>query len=99
MARNTIPQFIKSFRTDNSVTFVVIQVGDDTAKLTDDYGLHCRNWMNLEELCRDYMGMVWYLEQRRLGLKGYAREILGLIMDKLMHVTRGNWKAQNLSDA
>lgn len=90
---NCVPASIRSFLSDPAVRFVGIGVGEDAAKLADDYGLVCASPVDLESICNDRIG---HLGQRRLGLKGYAREVLGLAMEKPMHVTRSNWEMRDL---
>lgn len=92
-----IPASIRSFLADPDVFFVGIGVGEDAAKLATDYGLTCASPVDLESRCNDYLG--YYTGGPRLGLKGYAREVLGLVMEKPRDVTMSNWEKHDLEDA
>ncbi|XP_020086080.1 Werner Syndrome-like exonuclease [Ananas comosus] len=91
-----IPQSVKNFLNGNDVILVGVGVDGDVTKLRNDYGLVCGESMDLDQLCRDYLGL---LGQQRLGLKGYAREILGLNMEKPKWVTMSNWEVRTLREA
>lgn len=92
-----VPASIRSFLADPDVLFVGIGVGEDVAKLDADYGLTCAAHLDLEGRCNDYLGR--YSGARRLGLKGFAEEVLGLIMEKPRSVTMSNWENHDLEDA
>ncbi|CAO2162264.1 unnamed protein product [Urochloa humidicola] len=92
-----IPASIRSFLADPNVRFVGIGVGEDAAKLATDYGLACSAAVDVEGRCNDLLGR--YSGGRRLGLKGFAREVLGLVMEKPLHVTRSNWENHVLDEA
>jgi ribonuclease D len=91
-----IPASIRSFLADPGVLFVGIGVGEDVAKLGADYGLACAAPVDLEGRCNDYLG---HTGGRRLGLKGFAREVLGLAMEKPRSVTMSNWEKHDLEEA
>ncbi|KAL6626301.1 hypothetical protein ACP70R_030027 [Stipagrostis hirtigluma subsp. patula] len=90
---NRIPATLRSFLADPDVRVVGVGVGEDAAKLDADYGLACAAPVDLEGLRNQYLGRVG---GRRLGLKGFAREVLGLIMDKPINVTKSNWENHDL---
>lgn len=92
-----IPASIRSFLADPGVLFVGIGVGEDVAKLDADYGLTCSAHLDLEGRCNDHLGH--YTGGRRLGLMGFAREVLGLAMDKPRSVTMSNWEKLDLEEA
>ncbi|KAL6626299.1 hypothetical protein ACP70R_030025 [Stipagrostis hirtigluma subsp. patula] len=91
-----IPASLRSFLADPEVRVVGVGVGEDAAKLDDDYGLACAAPVDLEGLCDEYLGRVG---GRRLGLKGFAREVLGLAMEKPRNVTMSNWEKHDLDVA
>ncbi|KAK3160677.1 hypothetical protein QOZ80_1BG0062860 [Eleusine coracana subsp. coracana] len=93
----TIPASLRSFLADPDVRFVGVSVGEDVAKLDNDYGLHCAAPVDLEGLCNEYLGRG--MGGRRLGLKGFAREVLGLTMEKPYNVTMSNWEKHDLDVA
>ncbi|XBI25570.1 hypothetical protein VPH35_050477 [Triticum aestivum] len=95
---NRVPAAIRSLLGDPAVRCVGIGVGEDAAKLADDYGLVCASPVDLEGRCNEYLG-IGGLGRRRLGLKGYAREVLGLTMEKPRHVTMINWERRQLDVA
>jgi len=92
-----IPASIRSFLADPGLLFVVIGVGEDVAKLDAHYGLTCAAPVDLEGRCNDYLGH--YAGGRRLGLKGFAWEVLGLAMEKPRSVTMSNWEKLDLEEA
>ncbi|GFZ19319.1 hypothetical protein Acr_28g0000240 [Actinidia rufa] len=90
-----IPQSIKSFLSDPNVTFVGVEVGDDTSKLRDGYGLSCSNTVDIQALAMERWPVRFY---RKPGLKKLAHEVVGLLMAKPMHVCRSNWEARVLDE-
>ncbi|KAG0537466.1 hypothetical protein BDA96_03G150700 [Sorghum bicolor] len=93
-----VPASVRSFLADPDVLFVGIGVGEDVAKLDADYGLTCAAHVDLESRCNDYLGRYTGVG-RRLGLKGYAEEVLGLFMEKPRGVTMSNWEKHDLEEA
>ncbi|KAJ1283476.1 hypothetical protein BS78_03G131400 [Paspalum vaginatum] len=91
-----IPASIRSFLADPNVLLVGVSVGEDAAKLSADYGLTCAVPVDLESRCNRLLG---HTGGRRLGLKGFAREVLGLAMEKPYHVTMSNWEKLDLDEA
>ncbi|KAK9291616.1 hypothetical protein L1049_019565 [Liquidambar formosana] len=89
-----IPQSLKSFLTDSNFTFVGIEVGDDIAKLKDEYGLECSNSADIRVLAM----RRWPGRFRRPGLKDLALEVTGLTMKKPKHVCMSNWEARVLNE-
>ncbi|XP_048566958.1 Werner Syndrome-like exonuclease [Triticum urartu] len=96
---NRVPAAIRGLLGDPTVRCVGIGVGEDAAKLADDYGLVCAAPVDLEARCNEYLGIGGGLGRTRLGLKGYAREVLGLTMEKPRHVTMSNWERRQLDVA
>ncbi|KAG2725705.1 hypothetical protein I3843_01G078800 [Carya illinoinensis] len=89
-----IPQSIKSFMMDPNFTFVGIEVGDDIAKLQNEYGLGCSKSADIRELAK----RQWPGRFRRPGLKDLALEVVGLHMRKPKHVCMSNWEARVLTE-
>uniref|UniRef100_J3KZ24 3'-5' exonuclease domain-containing protein n=2 Tax=Oryza brachyantha TaxID=4533 RepID=J3KZ24_ORYBR len=56
--------------------------------------MSCAAPVDLEDICNRRLGTT-----RRLGLKGYVRELLGLTMEKPMDVTRSDWEKPELDAA
>ncbi|KAM0947577.1 putative DNA helicase [Dioscorea sansibarensis] len=97
---DSIPRILRDFLSDPSISFVGVGIMADVSKLFDDYDLHCGNPVDLDPLCWSYLGMEGSGGgHRSLGLKGYAKEILGLTMTKPRRVTMSNWEARVLSYA
>ncbi|OWM62895.1 Werner Syndrome-like exonuclease [Punica granatum] len=90
-----IPDSLKNFLMDPNFTFVGIEVGDDIAKLRDEYGLNCRKHADVREAAKN----KWPGRFRRPGLKDLAVEVAGLHMKKPRHVVMSNWEARNLNDS
>lgn len=89
-----IPESLKSFLADSNFTFVGIEVGDDIAKLKNEYGLDCSRSADI----RDLAMQRWPGRFRRPGLKDLAWEVTNLPMKKPKHVSRSNWEARVLSE-
>ncbi|KAF0916910.1 hypothetical protein E2562_015087 [Oryza meyeriana var. granulata] len=96
---NRVPPAVRDLLADPSVCFVGIGVGEDVAKLEADYGVSCAAPVDLEDICSRRLGLVVGGGWRRLGLKGYAREVLGLAMEKPRRVTMSNWEKRELDAA
>jgi len=92
-----VPASVRSLLADPGVWLVGIGVGEDAAKLAADYGLACAAPVDLESRCNDRLGRC--AGGRRLGLKGFAREVLGLAMEKPRSVTMSNWEKHDLDEA
>ena len=88
-----IPQSIKSFLSDPNVTFVGVEVGDDVLKLRDEYGLHCTSTSDIQALAMARWPRKFFVKP---GLKFLAREVVGLYMQKPMHICQSNWEARVL---
>lgn len=86
-----IPQSLRDFL--SKMTFVGVEVANDVAKLTREYGLRCQNVKDLREAAG-----VLLRPGPRPGLKGLAREIVGLEIEKPKSVTLSNWEVRVLSD-
>ncbi|KAF0916911.1 hypothetical protein E2562_015088 [Oryza meyeriana var. granulata] len=91
-----VPLLVRSLLADPSVRFVGIGVGEDVTKLADGYGIYRAAPVELEDVCNRRLGLSG---MRRLGLKGYVREVLGLTMEKPTHVTRSDWEKRELDVA
>ncbi|KAL5229273.1 hypothetical protein ABZP36_017538 [Zizania latifolia] len=91
-----VPASVKDLLADPGVRFVGVGVGQDMAKLEGDYGLTCAAPVDLEGICKRHLGL---LGGRSLGLKGFAREMLGLAMEKPRRVTMSNWEKRVLDAA
>ncbi|KAE8791642.1 Werner Syndrome-like exonuclease [Hordeum vulgare] len=91
---NRVPAAIRGLLGDPAVRCV----GEDAAKLSDDYGPRVRRSGDLEGRCNEYLG-IGGLGRRRLGLKGYAREVLGMTMEKPWHVTMSNGRGDSFEVA
>uniref|UniRef100_A0A0D9V017 3'-5' exonuclease domain-containing protein n=1 Tax=Leersia perrieri TaxID=77586 RepID=A0A0D9V017_9ORYZ len=90
------PPLVSDLLADRTVRFVGIGVGEDVAKLEDGYGVTCAAPVDLEDICNRRLGLS---SMRRLGLKGYVREVLGLTMEKPMNVTKSDWEKRELDVA
>uniref|UniRef100_A0A0D9Y783 3'-5' exonuclease domain-containing protein n=1 Tax=Oryza glumipatula TaxID=40148 RepID=A0A0D9Y783_9ORYZ len=86
---NRVPPAVADLLGDPSVRLVGIGVGEDAAKLEADYGV----WTPATA------GSASSGPGRRLGLKGYAREVLGMAMEKPRRVTMSNWEKRELDAA
>ncbi|KAG8052024.1 hypothetical protein GUJ93_ZPchr0001g31112 [Zizania palustris] len=101
------PASVRSLLGDPSVRFVGIGVGEDVAKLENGYGVTCAAPVDLQGKCNRRLGrydgnrglrLSGFAKKRRLGLSDFAREILGVAMEKSMTVTRSNWENSKLDD-
>ncbi|PUZ57074.1 hypothetical protein GQ55_5G398600 [Panicum hallii var. hallii] len=92
-----VPASVRSLLADRDVRLVGFGVGEDAARLAADYGLACAAPVDLEARCNDHLGRC--AGGRSLGLKGFAREVLGLVMEKPRSVTMSNWEKHDLDEA
>lgn len=90
-----IPQSFKNFLSNPAVTFVGVEVESDAMKLRDEYELDCQETSNIRALACSFWPNRWY---RRPGLKDLAFQIVGLLMQKPIHVCSSNWEARILSN-
>lgn len=89
-----IPQSLKDFFTDPKFTFVGVEVQDDALKLQEEYGLRVASTADIQALAM----ARWPLRfVRKPGLKGLARGVAELNMEKPKHVSMSNWEAVNLN--
>ncbi|KAK1292040.1 hypothetical protein QJS10_CPB17g01001 [Acorus calamus] len=95
---DAIPSSLKDFFRAPNVTFVGVGVGNDVQKLRTEYDLSCLHWEDIEPLAMRYRNWS-FLGLARPGLKVFAREIVGLRMEKPKHVTQSDWQARELSEA
>ncbi|KAL6627759.1 hypothetical protein ACP70R_031485 [Stipagrostis hirtigluma subsp. patula] len=91
-----VPEAVRGFLGDPEVRLVGVGVGDGAARLAADHGLVCAALEDLEGPCCEFLGLVG---GRRLGLKGYAKEILGLNMEKPISVALSDWEKYHLDMA
>ncbi|XP_006644102.1 Werner Syndrome-like exonuclease [Oryza brachyantha] len=97
---NRVPPDVRDLLGGPSVRLVGVGIGEDAAKLEADYGVACAAPVDLEDICNRRLGLlVGNGGGRRLGLKGYAREVLGLAMEKPRRVTMSNWEKRELDAA
>ncbi|GAB2218658.1 hypothetical protein Drorol1_Dr00001884 [Drosera rotundifolia] len=98
-----IPQTLKSFCSNPNFIFVGVEVQDDVAKLRQKYGLFYARNKDIRDHAMTLWPMKWY---RRLGLKAIALDVVGLYMEKPLHVCRSNcsgsasfpnWEVRELS--
>uniref|UniRef100_A0A5K1DS10 3'-5' exonuclease domain-containing protein n=2 Tax=Nymphaea colorata TaxID=210225 RepID=A0A5K1DS10_9MAGN len=85
-----------SFLLDPTINFVGVGIDGDARKLVYDHGIRVggRRY-DLAELAASRLHRK---ELRKQGLKGLAREILGIDMLKPKTITLSNWSAMYLSD-
>lgn len=89
-----IPQSLKDFFRDTHFTFVGVEVQDDAQKLLDEYGLSVIHTADIQALAMARWPIAFY---RKPGLKQLANSVVGLYMQKPLHVCRSNWEAGNLT--
>jgi len=83
-----IPEALVSFLKDPGVKLVGVGIERDAAKLMNDHGLECGGQVELGALAAEK------LERRELkqaGLKGLAKEVLGLRLSKPKSISMSNW--------
>jgi hypothetical protein len=89
-----VPEVLRAFLRDPRVRLVGVGVADVAARLADDHGLVCGAPVELEGPCEDYLGLVGGGE--KLGLKEYARDVLGLNLQKPDSVATSDWEKRYL---
>ncbi|KAF6170892.1 hypothetical protein GIB67_014709 [Kingdonia uniflora] len=71
-----------------------LKVGDDVAKLRNEYGLNSGRHADIHQLAK----MRWPGRFSHPGLKDLAREVVGLYIAKPIYVTLSNWENGVLDD-
>ncbi|KAI4336242.1 hypothetical protein L6164_014791 [Bauhinia variegata] len=89
------PVSLRSFLADSNFTFVGLQVGLDISKLKKEYGLECRNGLDLLHLTKEQ----WPGRFTSPGLKYLAKELVGLDIKKPKDVSISKWHERNLTRA
>ncbi|KAL6968662.1 hypothetical protein U1Q18_034459 [Sarracenia purpurea var. burkii] len=77
-----------------NITFVGVEVGDDTSKLRDEYGLSCCRTVDIQVLAMARWPGVFILKP---GLKWLAKEFAGVLMERPKRVCKSNWEARVLN--
>lgn len=90
----TIPASLFNFLANEDYTFVGVGIHADVQKLQADYDLDVTNAVDLAQLAADEMGSP---DLRNAGLKGLAKAVLDLDIDKPRDVTMSGWDNQRLS--
>lgn len=89
-----IPQSLKSLFSDTNFSFVGAEVQDDALKLFDEYGLSVAQTCDIQALAMTRWPTYF---MRKPGLKQLAETVVGLYMQKPLHVCRSNWEARSLT--
>lgn len=89
-----IPDSLKSFLTDPNFRFVGVAINSDVERLMDDYAL---NVACMEDLRRVAAIVLDMNELNQAGLKGLARQVLGVEMQKPNRVTMSRWDSEWLN--
>lgn len=91
-----IPQSLREFLENSDYTFVGVGIESDVEKLLYDYefGVNCK--VDIGILAADRYGSR---ALRNAGLKGLAREVLGLEIQKPRRVTLSRWDYEWLTPA
>lgn len=90
-----IPQSVRNFVADSNVTLVGVETASDAAKLKADYGLSCKNVVDVRELAA---GQYPDRLSARAGLADIAKVVAGLEVSKPDHVRRSAWGNAVLSN-
>jgi len=90
-----IPEALVRFLKDPGVKIVGVGIGNDVAKLRNDYGLECGGQLELSALAAERLQRR---ELKQVGLKGLAMEVLGLIISKPKNISRSNWACRTLQE-
>ncbi|KAI9159774.1 hypothetical protein LWI28_001807 [Acer negundo] len=91
-----IPRSLVNFLLNQNYTFVGVGIDKDVEKLEEDYNMRVGNTVDLRGLAAYCLEMVGL---RNAGLKGLAREVLGLEISKPKSITMSRWDYQWLSAA
>ncbi|XP_073152573.1 3'-5' exonuclease-like [Henckelia pumila] len=89
-----IPRSLEDFLCGPNVTVVGVEVEDDVPKLRAEYGLRCGSSADIQAKAMARWPVVF---MRKPGLKALARRLVGLHMEKPIHVCRSNWESRILS--
>lgn len=86
-----IPNSLKNFLADLNITFVGVGIQEDVRKFKNDYGVDCRNVVELGPLAANVLGSP------ARGLSELALTVVGLEVEKPIDVTLSDWSARALS--
>ncbi|KAF3444137.1 hypothetical protein FNV43_RR13827 [Rhamnella rubrinervis] len=90
----SIPQSLIDFLGNAVHTFVGVGIQNDVEKLLIDYGFGVANMVDLGDLAARKLGVR---ELRNSGLKGLAKEVLGMEIVKPKRVTMSRWDTEWLT--
>ena len=90
---DNIPQSLRSFLSAFNLKFVGVGIENDIERLKDDYGLECKNGIDLATLAMTQCTNI--LSSR--GLKHLAKRLVGLDMKKSKDVCTSEWQSRVLT--
>ncbi|XP_043725508.1 Werner Syndrome-like exonuclease [Telopea speciosissima] len=93
---NVVPASLKNLISDPAVSFVGVGVTEDVAKLLKDYGIECKNAIELGPLAARVYGKT--TEYAKKGLADLALEVVGFHMEKHPNVSCSNWDNETLTN-
>ncbi|KAL6850025.1 hypothetical protein ACP4OV_020652 [Aristida adscensionis] len=93
-----VPEAVRGFLGAPDVRFVGVGAGEAAARLAGDHGLLCAAPVDLESRCCEYLGLA-VDGAGTMGLKGFAKEVLGLTMEKPVSVAMSDWEKHDLDMA
>ncbi|XP_061366079.1 3'-5' exonuclease-like [Gastrolobium bilobum] len=88
-----IPESLRSFLMDYDFKFVGVGVMNDIKKLKNEYGLECKNGIDVSTLAVTQ----WPGRFSSRGLKYLAKELVGLDMKKSKDVCTSEWQLKELT--
>ncbi|TVU49982.1 hypothetical protein EJB05_01331, partial [Eragrostis curvula] len=95
-----VPECLRRLLGDPAVRLVGVGVGEGAARLAADHGLVCAAAVDLAGPCGAYLGLEGAGGgDDELGLKDYAKEILGLNMERPDTVAMSDWEKRDLDVA
>ncbi|XLR12849.1 Werner Syndrome-like exonuclease [Arachis ipaensis] len=90
---NIVPQCLRSFLMDPNFKFVGVGIENDIKRLKSDYGLECKNGIDLAT----FAGEKCDQNYSSRGLKFLAKELVGLDMKKSKDICTSEWKSKELT--
>ncbi|ERN03306.1 Werner Syndrome-like exonuclease [Amborella trichopoda] len=85
---DSLPRGVMKFLSHANNCFVGVGIANDLEKLEDDYGMKCRNHLELRKVASEKMQKKDVLN---CGLKDLVKQVLGVELNKSKRITMSDW--------
>ncbi|KAF6176167.1 hypothetical protein GIB67_023458 [Kingdonia uniflora] len=89
-----LPECLEDFLKEESYKFVGVGIEKDIIKLEEDLNMTVSKAYELGDLAEGRYNEKWL---KNVGLKGLAKQVLGIELEKPKHISRSNWAVRYLS--